>query len=116
MIFDYSSDALAEVLVKTCAKCDLTGIDIPSIENRQENKCRTQFVTKPSPKAQQTLHSKSKVFKKTHKNCNPMLSKSDTNAKFPRHAAKHNTRNAQTLQKHKKNVGGGTDGRTGEFK
>ena len=37
LIVDYSSDAPAELLEKTCAKCDLTRLDITIIENTPEN-------------------------------------------------------------------------------
>ena len=40
----FSSDALADLLRKTDAKCDLKTINITSLENTQENTCRTQFV------------------------------------------------------------------------
>ena len=49
-IFDYSSDALAELLEKTRAKCNLTTIYITSIQNTRENTCRTQLGQQPGQK------------------------------------------------------------------
>ena len=55
------------MLEKTGATCDLTRIDLASIENRQENKCRTQFVIKPS-KNITNITSQFKLLKKTYAN------------------------------------------------
>ena len=52
MLFEYSSDALAELLEKTRVKCDLTILDRTIIENTRENTYRTQFVIKPIEKQQ----------------------------------------------------------------
>ena len=57
-VLHYSTDGLAALLRKTCAKCNLTTNNITSIENTQENMCRTQFVIKPPPTTLQLFQSK----------------------------------------------------------
>ena len=42
-VFEYSNNALAELLEKTRAKCNITTIDITNIQNTRENTCRTQL-------------------------------------------------------------------------
>ena len=121
MIFKYSSDTLAELLKKTRAKCDLTRIDITSMENRRENTYRTQFVIKP-PKKLSKYYIPNPNYSRKHMqtatqsypNQTKMLNSQDIHQKTTPESHKHykNTRNMWEGRRTYRQTERQTDGQT----